>query len=186
VKEFDSGSSSSSKKVFSEKEEKWRAQEETAKDVNDETVAESGRLFVRNLSYTVTEADIEALFKEHGPLTEVRGLIDDARTARVETEKDTNDETVAESGRRFVRNLYYTVTEADIEALFKEQGPLTEVRELIDDAMKTRVETSKDTKDETLAELGRLFVRNLSYTVTEADIKALFQELGPLTEVRGG
>jgi RNA recognition motif-containing protein len=61
VKEFDSGSSSSSKKVFSEKEEKWRAQEETAKDINDETVAESGRLFVRNLSYTVMEADIEAL-----------------------------------------------------------------------------------------------------------------------------
>jgi RNA recognition motif-containing protein len=41
------------------------------------------------------------------------------------------------------------------------------VRGLIDDAMTTRVETEKDTNDET----GRLFVQNMSYTVTEADIK---------------
>jgi RNA recognition motif-containing protein len=38
-------------------------------------------------------------------------------TTSVKTEKNTNDETVAESGRLFVRNLSYTVMEADIEAL---------------------------------------------------------------------
>jgi multiple RNA-binding domain-containing protein 1 len=53
---------------------KWREQEEQLK--GEESVAESGRIFVRNLSYTVTEADIEELFKKFGPLTEVNVPID--------------------------------------------------------------------------------------------------------------
>lgn len=39
---------------------------------NSESIAESGELFVRNLSYTVTEEDLENLFKQYGPLVEIR------------------------------------------------------------------------------------------------------------------
>ena len=60
----------------SEKSEdsKWKEQEEGLK--GEESIAESGRLFIRNLSYTVTEEDIEVLFKKYGPLTEVNLPID--------------------------------------------------------------------------------------------------------------
>ena len=36
-----------------------------------ESIGESGRLFIRNLSYSITEDDITQLFNEYGPLSEV-------------------------------------------------------------------------------------------------------------------
>ena len=39
--------------------------------LNPEMIAESGRLFVRNLSYAITEADLEGLFSQYGPLSQV-------------------------------------------------------------------------------------------------------------------
>ena len=52
-----------------DKQELWKKQEDGIK--NEESVGESGRLFIRNLSYSVKESDIEDLFKKFGPLTEV-------------------------------------------------------------------------------------------------------------------
>lgn len=46
----------------------WKKQEEEIK--HEESVGESGRLFIRNLSYSVTENDIGDLFKKFGPLAE--------------------------------------------------------------------------------------------------------------------
>jgi multiple RNA-binding domain-containing protein 1 len=43
---------------------KWVSQEEALK--NEEDIAESGKIFIRNLSYTTTEDDIETLFKNFG------------------------------------------------------------------------------------------------------------------------
>jgi multiple RNA-binding domain-containing protein 1 len=43
---------------------KWKDQEESLR--NEENIAESGRIFVRNLAYTVTEDDIERLFNTFG------------------------------------------------------------------------------------------------------------------------
>jgi multiple RNA-binding domain-containing protein 1 len=43
---------------------KWKDQEECLK--NEETIAESGRIFVRNLAYTTTEDDMEQLFSKFG------------------------------------------------------------------------------------------------------------------------
>ncbi len=57
------------------RESKWRQQEETLNNL-EETVGQSGRLFVRNLTYTVTEDELEALFKPFGPLAEVHLPID--------------------------------------------------------------------------------------------------------------
>lgn len=43
---------------------KWKKQEESLK--NEESIAESGRMFVRNLTYTTTEDDIRKLFEKYG------------------------------------------------------------------------------------------------------------------------
>ncbi|XP_076587145.1 putative RNA-binding protein 19 [Chaetodon auriga] len=45
-------------------------------DEEEEDIAESGRLFIRNLPYTCTEEEIKELFSEHGPLSEVHFPID--------------------------------------------------------------------------------------------------------------
>lgn len=47
-------------------EDKFKHQEESLK--NEETIAESGRIFVRNLPYTVTEEEIQELFSKYGML----------------------------------------------------------------------------------------------------------------------
>ncbi|XP_064153727.1 probable RNA-binding protein 19 isoform X1 [Anguilla rostrata] len=45
-------------------------------DEEEEDVSESGRLFVRNLSYTCTEQELTDIFTKHGPLSEVHFPID--------------------------------------------------------------------------------------------------------------
>ncbi|KAL8180453.1 UNVERIFIED_CONTAM: putative RNA-binding protein 19, partial [Gekko kuhli] len=42
----------------------------------EEDLSESGRLFVRNLSYTSTEEDLERIFSKYGPLSEIHFPID--------------------------------------------------------------------------------------------------------------
>nr|BAN20693.1 RNA binding motif protein [Riptortus pedestris] len=56
-------------KVGFQKPDKWKEQEDSLK--NEECIAESGRIFVRNLPYSVTEEELEKLFSEFGPVTEV-------------------------------------------------------------------------------------------------------------------
>ncbi|XP_021914789.1 probable RNA-binding protein 19 isoform X2 [Zootermopsis nevadensis] len=58
-----------SKTVTGRDSSKWKNQEENLK--NEETIAESGRIFVRNLAYTISEDNIEQLFSKFGPITEV-------------------------------------------------------------------------------------------------------------------
>ncbi|XP_012538456.1 probable RNA-binding protein 19 [Monomorium pharaonis] len=48
---------------------KWKKQEEALE--NEESIAESGRIFIRNLTYTITEDDVRKLFEKYGPLSEV-------------------------------------------------------------------------------------------------------------------
>ena len=56
------------------KVEKWKEQEAALAET--ETVEESGRIFVRNLSYATTEEDLEKAFSEFGPLTETSLPVD--------------------------------------------------------------------------------------------------------------
>uniref|UniRef100_A0A1B6DA95 RRM domain-containing protein n=1 Tax=Clastoptera arizonana TaxID=38151 RepID=A0A1B6DA95_9HEMI len=56
------------------RQERWREQEEALN--KDESIAESGSIFVRNLSYTVTEEELRSLFSKYGPLTEVNVPVD--------------------------------------------------------------------------------------------------------------
>uniref|UniRef100_A0A0K8SNM8 RRM domain-containing protein n=1 Tax=Lygus hesperus TaxID=30085 RepID=A0A0K8SNM8_LYGHE len=53
---------------------RWKDQEEALK--NEESIAESGRIFVRNLSYDVTEDEIQATFSSFGPIAELEFPID--------------------------------------------------------------------------------------------------------------
>lgn len=53
---------------------RWKKQEEALK--SEESIAESGRMFIRNLSYTATEDDIRKLFEKYGPLTEINLPVD--------------------------------------------------------------------------------------------------------------
>ncbi|KAK9877154.1 hypothetical protein WA026_016897 [Henosepilachna vigintioctopunctata] len=53
---------------------RWVSQEESIK--NEEEIAESGRIFLRNLAYTTTEDDLKPLFEKYGPLTELNLPID--------------------------------------------------------------------------------------------------------------
>lgn len=63
------------------KGKKYNAQQkhfvsELKEDEEEEEVAESGRLFVRNLPYTCTEEELKELFIKHGPLSEFHFPID--------------------------------------------------------------------------------------------------------------
>uniref|UniRef100_A0A6Q2X722 RRM domain-containing protein n=1 Tax=Esox lucius TaxID=8010 RepID=A0A6Q2X722_ESOLU len=49
---------------------------ELKEDEVEEDIAESGRLFIRNLPYTCTEEELQDLFSKHGPLSEVVFPID--------------------------------------------------------------------------------------------------------------
>lgn len=60
--------------VKSSKNPKWAKQEEALK--NEEGIIESGRIFFRNLSYTVTEDQLQELFEKYGPVTEISLPID--------------------------------------------------------------------------------------------------------------
>uniref|UniRef100_A0A0C9RLJ9 Rbm19 protein n=2 Tax=Fopius arisanus TaxID=64838 RepID=A0A0C9RLJ9_9HYME len=53
---------------------KWKKQEEALKD--EESIAESGRMFVRNLSYSTTEDDVRGIFEKYGQITEVNLPVD--------------------------------------------------------------------------------------------------------------
>ena len=48
-----------------------RAAQQSNESREDESIADSGRLFLRNLSYTVSEDDLTQLLEKFGPLTEV-------------------------------------------------------------------------------------------------------------------
>ncbi|XP_034026101.1 probable RNA-binding protein 19 [Thalassophryne amazonica] len=65
-----------SKKDKTEKEIDRNFTRKLKDDEEEEDVAESGRLFIRNLPYTCTEEEIKDLFAEHGPLSEVLFPID--------------------------------------------------------------------------------------------------------------
>lgn len=48
---------------------KWQEQEESIK--NEENISESGKIFFRNLAYTVVDDDLQKLFEKYGPVAEI-------------------------------------------------------------------------------------------------------------------
>uniref|UniRef100_A0A8C5AKZ4 RRM domain-containing protein n=1 Tax=Gadus morhua TaxID=8049 RepID=A0A8C5AKZ4_GADMO len=70
------GSKDSAWKKKREKEAEQNFARALKEDEEEEDVAESGRIFIRNLPYTCSEEDIKNLFTRHGPLSEVLFPID--------------------------------------------------------------------------------------------------------------
>lgn len=53
---------------------RWQEQEE--KLMNEESICDSGKLFFRNLPYTVTEDDVQKVFEKYGSIVEINVPID--------------------------------------------------------------------------------------------------------------
>jgi multiple RNA-binding domain-containing protein 1 len=53
---------------------RWQEQEEKLK--NEESICDSGKLFFRNLPYTVTEDDLQKVFEKYGNVVEINVPID--------------------------------------------------------------------------------------------------------------
>ncbi|CAL1290328.1 unnamed protein product [Larinioides sclopetarius] len=64
------------KQIVEDSNQKGNGQIENNREQNEELLAETGRIYVRNLCYTVTEKEVEELFSKYGPLTEVYVPID--------------------------------------------------------------------------------------------------------------
>ena len=58
------------------KEKSKRPWEEKEDEETVESIADSGRLFIRNLLYTTTEEELTELFEEYGQLSEINLLVD--------------------------------------------------------------------------------------------------------------
>ncbi|KAL3284900.1 hypothetical protein HHI36_019035 [Cryptolaemus montrouzieri] len=74
VMKYDIQNKTSEVKVEDPHKKRWISQEDALK--NEEEIAESGRIFLRNLAYTTTEDDLRPLFEKYGPLTELNLPID--------------------------------------------------------------------------------------------------------------
>lgn len=61
-------------KGLDDKNPKWKNQEESVN--HEENISESGRIFFRNLAYTVTEDDLQKLFEPFGPVAEISLPVD--------------------------------------------------------------------------------------------------------------
>jgi len=59
-----------------EEKSPWELKQVSANDDDEEPVAESGRLFLRNLAYTCTEDEVKDLFEKYGPIAEIHLPID--------------------------------------------------------------------------------------------------------------
>ncbi|XP_023933162.1 probable RNA-binding protein 19, partial [Lingula anatina] len=106
--------------------------QEQAEDGNDdETIAESGRLYVRNLSYLCTEEDLEKHFGKFGPLAEVHLPID-TFTKKVK-------------GFAFIT---YVIPEHGVKAYTECDGTVFQGRMLHILPAKTKKDPSEDASDE--------------------------------------
>jgi len=77
----------------------------------------------------------------------------------------------------------YIELSIDLGPVEREKDMDTEKRDLGKRKKPWEVGIDSNEKDESLLDSGRLFARNLPYTVTEEDITKLFEHYGPLTEV---
>ena len=67
--------------------------------------------------------------------------------------------------------------------LFRDEGPQAMRREVEPQDKREFGGRVDEEGDETIADSGRLFLRNLSFTVKEDDLTETFEQFGPLTEV---
>ncbi|GAM25520.1 hypothetical protein SAMD00019534_086950 [Acytostelium subglobosum LB1] len=99
------------KKVTTFKESKFEFESDYSRPDDQEDVGESGRLFLRNLSFTVTEDDLKKLFEPYGKLSEIYIPID----------KDTKKS-------KGIAFLLYMVPENAVQAMTEMDGKIIQGR----------------------------------------------------------
>ncbi|KAL1451949.1 hypothetical protein WDU94_006274, partial [Cyamophila willieti] len=155
------------------KEKQWKLQEDSVKNAED--IAESGRIFVRNLSYTVTEDDLNKLFEKYGPVAEVILPIDK------ETEKTKGFALVTyvmpEHAALSYQNLDGTVFLGRMLHLIPgkpkqndDNGDFTQQLDAFNQVVEARSKTV-------------ILVKNLPYKTSPDELKALFDPFGDLGRV---
>ena len=159
-----------------------------ASDLDDDTTKEESiRMAVTpytikmlGLPFNANEEDIHAFFHpikvvsirftsdNHGRPSG-RAYVDFEREADLKNALKRNRDCI---GRRYIE-------------LFKDEGPWSSkpARDETTELKPWELKDSAAPQDEGIAETGRLFIRNLSYTTTEDHLTELFDKFGPLTEV---
>ena len=155
---------------------------------SDEEVEESGpklTLKMRGLPFSATEQDIKDFFHPVN-IKEIR-LVQTAKgrpsgRAFVDFYNESDLKRSIKHHKEYMNNRY-------IE-LFVDEGPSVKKSGVTDEGIGLKqqqpmkcFELSSKGEDENLLDSGRLFVRNLPYSITEEDITKLFEKYGPLTEV---
>ena len=137
-------------------------------------------LRMRGLPFRSKREDVETFFHPL-PLADVRFTIDkDGRPSGrayvdFNSEEDMNEALMRNGdciGKRYIE-------------LFHDEGPQSARREGESENKREfgGRRNDGDEYDETIADSGRLFLRNLSFTVKEEDLTETFEQFGPLTEV---
>lgn len=139
-------------------------------------------LRMRGLPFRATKGDVETFFHPL-KLADVRFTVDKEGRPSGRAYVDFNSEQDLEQalkqdgdciGKRYIE-------------LFRDEGPQG-TKEKTRESEKSSLQrwelnSSFDGEEETIADSGRLFLRNLSYTVTEDNLTETFEKFGPLTEV---
>lgn len=154
----------------------------------DEEVEESGpklTLKMRGLPFSATEQDIKDFFYPVS-IKEIR-LVQTAKgrpsgRAFVDFYSESDLKESLKHHKEYINNRYVE--------LFVDEGPAVRKVGVADEEVGLKqqqtlkhYELGSKGEDESLLDSGRLFARNLPYSVTEEDVTKLFEKYGPLTEV---
>ena len=160
----------------------------SSSESSDEEVEESSpklTLKMRGLPFSATEQDIKNFFHPVN-VKEIR-LVQTAKgrpsgRAFVDFYNESDLKRSLKHHKEYMNNRYVE--------LFVDEGPSVKKSSVTDEGKGLKqqqplkhYELSSKGKDENLLDSGRLFVRNLPYSITEEDITKLFEKYGPLTEV---
>jgi len=142
-------------------------------------------LKMRGLPFSATEQDIKDFFhpintKEIRLVQTAKGRPSGRAFVDFYNEKDLQQS--LQHDKDYMKNRYIELS-IDLGPVEREEGTDTEKRDLVKRKKTWEVSTKNKEKDESLLDSGRLFARNLPYTVTEDDVTKLFEHYGPLTEV---
>lgn len=125
----------------------------------------NAKLFVRNLSWSVTEDDLYHLFSEAG------GVLSVVIPVRREDGKP--------RGFAFVEMASAEVAQ---KAIQKFQGYMLAGRDLVVD-FQEEGKGNRPTRTGSSPRNAKLFIRNVSYTVSQSDLENLFEQIGTVLSV---
>lgn len=153
------------------------------------------RICVKNLTNTCTENSIKAFFAKNGKVTDCRLLKkpngDSRRVAFVGFMKASDAEYAIDQlngskiGLSKIRIEKCKQLNENPSKIIKKSDPKKQfLKDKIDpDLVDSDEENEVEEVVEDVSESGRLFIRNLSYLVTETELKSLLSDYGTLTEL---